>query len=968
MIFSHISIEDAAIQLQHQIKLVRAIKQDRKPIIYAASPAGRTLAAQIQRLWERGMLADMPSAYYSFADNEQAATDISSDMHEKFGFNPVPANFLYRIASRQETLTDEVEGVLFAGMTPPFTPAGAEREAWIRHASVVIALPGDLEAYEDLAWLLREKIRGRLHHVPLIIENSRKSYEPEEGYWGQVLQTAFGLEHVTTALLQEPEYADALAKMGVFISAYWDQTRQFAIRLGAEHPAEMPDVALENATVADGTVIFLATRTKRKLEDIRAIYHTNHLHVDVRMIDDLVDPFVSPDEKSGTYEGNTYEKLHAAAKAWANMPPNARKEQLEYLGLRVDQVLIMAEDSGFFLLEPGLRDEEEFRNIEHLRGKTFPGVDTAPILHAMHGSAHFFAHLGDIRDRREAAAKAAGNERYSFNDKAYSQSIFGVVRMSDIERNLAIYEHDTTQPRIALRPEQVYMVRGGKRVRFVTRPQPDDGAGAELDNFLIPIGHGFDGVSTEAELGASYVTTLTARARSLLALCSQIGVIPDRVISQATGFSEHFRVGFVTDAHNNQARKLAVKLERETSREDFSVLALPEVPADSQSDGFTLRKAMQHAANDGRSTVLIRKIEEANAPQAAYLSKADAIIFAPDPKRAHEDYWENLFTFTSFVVGEQIADRYKLDKPLYLVNPKGAFDWLEHLVLRMHELGTIPEKPSRLYTTLHSLKEIETRALPELEQFRKEYRPYRPPYYATQQNPNPIQGQELDTDFNVGIFCSASTENRAYLNTARDLAERMMQQGFGIVHGAGSRSMMGVLVEVAASHGGQQAGSTSPPMLDREGNATHLMSASGGRYQFLLARDIYERMEFMINTSDAFVIMVGGAGTVQELSLLGLLKKRALEESNLYAQKLMQHKDIIIINSWISDEDGGFYDALIESIPEGDLELLGIHVVENATRATELLSQLRARKEKRVAKGERMEHLPLLTFERKVLA
>ncbi len=52
----------------------------------------------------------------------------------------------------------------------------------------------------------------------------------------------------------------------------------------------------------------------------------------------------------------------------------------------------------------------------------------------------------------------------------------------------------------------------------------------------------------------------------------------------------------------------------------------------------------------------------------------------------------------------------------------------------------------------------------------------------------------------------------------------------------------------------------------------------------------------MMEKSDGFAVMVGGTGTIQELALLALLKKRALEVDDPYAKRYMKDKEIVIIN------------------------------------------------------------------------
>ena len=102
----------------------------------------------------------------------------------------------------------------------------------------------------------------------------------------------------------------------------------------------------------------------------------------------------------------------------------------------------------------------------------------------------------------------------------------------------------------------------------------------------------------------------------------------------------------------------------------------------------------------------------------------------------------------------------------------------------------------------------------------------------------------------------------------------------------------------------------------------------------------------MIDNSDAFAVMAGGTGTIQELALLAVLKKRAIEGDE-YAMNKMHGKEIVIVNTSMDSSDKGFYDKLKEIVDINDSEScdkLGIHFVHNTDEAAAKMKELRTQK------------------------
>ena len=141
----------------------------------------------------------------------------------------------------------------------------------------------------------------------------------------------------------------------------------------------------------------------------------------------------------------------------------------------------------------------------------------------------------------------------------------------------------------------------------------------------------------------------------------------------------------------------------------------------------------------------------------------------------------------------------------------------------------------------------------------------------------------------ICVFCSSSIDLKdEYYKLAEDLAIRISKEDFSIIHGAGSIGLMGTLMETASKLGVEVTG-VIPERLNRE-------NIVNDKFQkLIITPDMKERKEYMRTNSDAFVILPGGFGTLEEL-----LETLTLKQLKYHS------KPIVIINF------DGFYDKLFE--------------------------------------------------------
>lgn len=111
---------------------------------------------------------------------------------------------------------------------------------------------------------------------------------------------------------------------------------------------------------------------------------------------------------------------------------------------------------------------------------------------------------------------------------------------------------------------------------------------------------------------------------------------------------------------------------------------------------------------------------------------------------------------------------------------------------------------------------------------------------------------------NVGVFCGARNEiAEEFRLIARETAALIAKNNLTLVYGGTSSGLMGEISETARLNGGKVLG-VYPKTLDaREPLNPNLDFA-------YVVDTMYERKEIMIDKSDAFIILPGGVGTLDE--------------------------------------------------------------------------------------------------------
>jgi uncharacterized protein (TIGR00730 family) len=109
------------------------------------------------------------------------------------------------------------------------------------------------------------------------------------------------------------------------------------------------------------------------------------------------------------------------------------------------------------------------------------------------------------------------------------------------------------------------------------------------------------------------------------------------------------------------------------------------------------------------------------------------------------------------------------------------------------------------------------------------------------------------------VYCGSSgaVEPR-FREAARELGSRLVAAGIELVYGGGRVGLMGLLADAALTAGGTVIGIIPKRLLDAE--VAHL-----GVSELVVVESMHDRKRVMADKSDAFAVLPGGIGTLDEL-------------------------------------------------------------------------------------------------------
>ncbi|TGK49955.1 TIGR00730 family Rossman fold protein [Leptospira kanakyensis] len=174
---------------------------------------------------------------------------------------------------------------------------------------------------------------------------------------------------------------------------------------------------------------------------------------------------------------------------------------------------------------------------------------------------------------------------------------------------------------------------------------------------------------------------------------------------------------------------------------------------------------------------------------------------------------------------------------------------------------------------------------------------------------------------NIAVYCGSSPgQDPYYMNAAFELGEYLGTHQIGLVYGGASVGLMGAVANGCLSKNGSVTG-VLPKFLKKKEIEHNKLN------QLILVDSMHERKLKMFDLSDAFVVLPGGFGTMEEFF-----------EVVTWSQLGLHHKPIIILN-WL-----GFYNPLLtliqNMVSSGFLKKENAALVQVLETAKDLLSTL----------------------------
>ena len=131
----------------------------------------------------------------------------------------------------------------------------------------------------------------------------------------------------------------------------------------------------------------------------------------------------------------------------------------------------------------------------------------------------------------------------------------------------------------------------------------------------------------------------------------------------------------------------------------------------------------------------------------------------------------------------------------------------------------------------------------------------------------------------VCVFCgSQSGSNRKHKHETEQLGSLIAQKGFRLVYGGGNIGLMGILASQAQSNNCSILGVIPDHLIKKEVGKTDLKTLT-------VTENMHERKKMMYDNSDAFIVLPGGVGTLDEFF-----------ETLTWAQLGLHNKPVILLN------------------------------------------------------------------------
>jgi hypothetical protein len=158
--------------------------------------------------------------------------------------------------------------------------------------------------------------------------------------------------------------------------------------------------------------------------------------------------------------------------------------------------------------------------------------------------------------------------------------------------------------------------------------------------------------------------------------------------------------------------------------------------------------------------------------------------------------------------------------------------------------------------------------------------------------PDPAKPASANSDIkSVCVYCGASPRVAdSYKQTAIRMGEILGENGLRLVYGGGRSGLMGLVADATLKAGGAVFGAIPGHIASREISHT-------GLTELRVVNTMHERKQLLVDHADAFVILPGGLGTLDEFF-----------EIMTWRQLGLHDMPVVLVNT------GGYWTPLVQLI------------------------------------------------------
>jgi len=157
------------------------------------------------------------------------------------------------------------------------------------------------------------------------------------------------------------------------------------------------------------------------------------------------------------------------------------------------------------------------------------------------------------------------------------------------------------------------------------------------------------------------------------------------------------------------------------------------------------------------------------------------------------------------------------------------------------------------------------------------------------------------------VYCGSSgAVDEEYREAARELGARLAAARIGLVYGGGRVGLMGLLADAVLVAGGEVTGIIPSRLRDAE-------LAHHGVTELVVVDSMHERKRLMAEKADAFAILPGGIGTLDEFFEIVSWRQLSLHDKPIllvdigdYWAPLRALLDHIVVNGFARPQTWGF--------------------------------------------------------------